>query len=63
MRNRELNVEDLQAILYWYSKAFNDDQDGDHDIYRKTLIKIQALAVYAQEDEEWSNRFLNRRMR
>jgi len=31
--------------------------------YIKTLIKIQALAVYAQEDEEWSDKFFKRRMR
>ena len=52
MRNKELNANDLQSILYWYSKAFSDDEDDDVEVYQKTLIKIQALAVYAQEDEE-----------
>ena len=63
MRNRELNQNDLQSILYWYSKAFNGDEDDDVEVYQKTLIKIQALAVYAQEEEEWSDRFYKRRMR
>ena len=63
MRNRELNQNNLQSILYWYSKAFNGDEDDDVEVYQKTLIKIQALAVYAQEEEEWSDRFFKRRMR
>ena len=63
MRNRELNANDLQSILYWYNKAFRDDEDDDVEVYQKTLIKIQALAVYAQEDEEWSDKFFKRRMR
>ena len=60
MRNRELNANDLQSILYWYSKAFNDNEDDDVEVYQKTLIKIQALAVYAQEDEEWSGQILQK---
>ena len=63
LRNKELNPEDLQAILYWYNKAFRDDEDDDVEVYQKTLIKIQALAIYAQEDEEWSDKFFKRRMR
>ena len=52
MRYRELNSNDLQSILYWYNKAFKDDEDDDVEVYQKTLIKVQALAVYAQEEEE-----------
>ena len=63
LRNKELNSNDLQSILYWYNKAFRDDEDDDVEVYQKTLIKIQALAVYAQEDEEWSDKFFNRRMK
>jgi hypothetical protein len=63
LRNKELNANDLQSILYWYSKAFGDDKDDDVEVYQRTLIKIQALAVYAQEDEEWSDKFFKRRMR
>ena len=64
MRNKELKANDLQSILYWYSKAFkDDDEDDDVEVYQRTLIKIQALAVYAQEDEEWSDKFFKRRMR
>ena len=62
MRNKELNSDDLQSILYWYNKAFRDDEDTDVEKYKKTLIKIQALAVYEQEDEEWSDKFFKRRM-
>ncbi len=57
LRNKELNSNDLQSILYWYNKAFRDDEDDDVEVYQKTLIKIQALAVYAQEEEEWSDKF------
>jgi len=27
------------------------------------LIKIQALAIYAKEDEDWTDKFFKRRMR
>tara|TARA_B100000470_G_scaffold157488_1_gene123024 strand:- start:76 stop:297 length:222 start_codon:yes stop_codon:yes gene_type:complete len=63
LRNKELNSNDLQSILYWYNKAFRDDEDDDVEVYQKTLIKIQALAVYAQEEEEWSDKFFKRRMK
>jgi hypothetical protein len=63
LRNKELSPEDLQAILYWYNKAFRDDEDDDVEVYQKTLIKIQALAIYAQEEEEWSDKFFKRRMK
>ena len=63
VRNKELSSEDLQSILDWYNKAFRDDEDDDVEKYKKTLIKIQALAVYEQEDEEWSDKFFKRRMR
>ncbi len=61
LRHHELSVDDLEAILYWYTKAFEDDSEniGNH---KNTLIKIQALAIYAQEDEEWKNSFFKRRM-
>ena len=62
MRHQELSVDDLEAILYWYTKAFDEDT-GDIGTSKNTLIKIQALAIYAQEDEEWSNRFFRGRMK
>ena len=62
MRNKELTTDDLEAILYWYTKAFSDSSE-DIDQHKNTLIKIQALAIYAQEDEEWSDKFCTRRMR
>lgn len=60
MRNRELTKEDLQTILYWYTKAFDDDSE-DATMHKNTLIKIQALAIFAQEDEEWRNNLFRRR--
>ena len=62
MRHQELSIGDLEAILYWYTKAFDEDSE-DVGIHKNTLIKIQALAIYAQEDEEWSNRFFRGRMK
>ena len=62
MRNRELSADDLEAILYWYTKAFSDSSE-DIDQHKNTLIKIQALAIYAQEDEEWTDKFFKRRMK
>ena len=62
MRNRELTTDDLEAILYWYTKAFSDSSE-DIDQHKNTLIKIQALAIYAQEDEDWKNSFFKRRMK
>ena len=63
MRNRELNSNDLQSILYWYNKAFRDDEDDDVEVYQKTLIKVQALAVYAQEEEERFDSLFKRRFK
>ena len=62
MRYQELSIEDLEAILYWYTKAF-DEGTGDIGTHKNTLIKIQALAIYAQEDEDWKNNFFKRRMK
>jgi hypothetical protein len=63
LRNKELSSEDLQAILYWYNKAFRDDEDDDVEVYQKTLIKIQALAIYAQEEEERFDSLFKRRFK
>ena len=62
MRYQELSIEDLEAILYWYTKAF-DEGTVDIGTHKNTLIKIQALAIYAQEDEDWKNNFFKRRMK
>ena len=62
LRYQELSIEDLEAILYWYTKAFDEDA-GDIGTHKNTLIKIQALAIYAQEDEDWKNNFFKRRMK
>jgi len=62
LRNKELNSEDIQAILYWYEKAFGNSTE-DVDKYKKTLIKVQAFAIYAQEEEEYARNFFKRRLR
>ena len=62
MRTKELSSSDLQSILYWYAKAFdNGDEISDH--HKNTLIKIQAMAIYAKEDEDWTDKFFKRRLR
>ena len=48
---RDLNVEDLETILYWHRLA-NKKTSNKNEIPNKTLIKIQAMAIYAQEDNE-----------
>ncbi len=59
---RDLNLDDLDAILHWYSKAFaNDSTIGEQ--YKHTLIKIQAMAIYAQEEDERYSNLQRRRMR
>ncbi len=63
MRNRELNSNDLPFILRWYTKAFHDNDVEDVDIYQNTLIKVQALAVYAQEEEERFDSMFKRRFK
>ena len=62
MKNKELTSNDLKSILYWYTKAFVDsDEISDH--HKNTLIKIQAMAIYAKEDEDWTDKFFKRRLR
>ena len=62
MRTKELSSNDLQSILYGYTKAFVDsDEISDH--HKNTLIKIQAMAIYAKEDEDWTDKFFKRRLR
>jgi hypothetical protein len=62
LRNKELNIEDLQTILYWYTKAF-ENNDEETKIHKNTLIKVQAMSIYAEEDEKSSTDFIRRRMR
>ena len=63
MRYRDLNSNDLQYILRWYNKAFHDNDEEDVDIYQNTLIKVQALAVYAQEEQERFDSMFKRRFK
>ena len=53
MRYNELSIDDLHTILYWYSKAFENNSDKT-GLQKNTLIKVQAMAIYAQEAEESS---------
>ena len=63
MRNRELSADDLEAILYWYTKAFSNSSPKQIDQHKNTLIKIQALAIYAQEEEERFDSLFKRRFK
>ena len=62
MKIKELSSGDLQSILYWYTKAFGDT-DEIPDNHKNTLIKVQAMAIYAKEDEDWSEKFFKRRFK
>ena len=57
MRFRDLSLNDLQTILLWYQRSFGEfDELTEQD--RDTLIKIQAMIIYAREDEGfWKRRF------
>lgn len=60
MRFSELSIDDLHTILYWYTKAFEKNVD-ETGLHKNTLIKVQAMAIYAQEEEESSaNRYRRR---
>ena len=59
---RGLNLDDLDAILLWYSKAFPNDRVHGQP-YRDTLIKIEAMRIYAQEDAERYDYLRRRNMR
>ena len=60
MRYNELSIDDLHTILYWYSKAFENNVDGT-GLQKNTLIKVQAMAIYAQEEESSIGSFRRRR--
>ena len=62
MRYSQLSIDDLHTILYWYTKAFENNIDETR-LHKNTLIKVQAMAIYAQEEEESSTNSYKRRMR
>ena len=63
LRFNDLSIDDLHTILYWYSKAFENKTD-ETGLNKNTLIKVQAMAIYAQEEDESSSRnSYRRRMR
>lgn len=46
-----LSIRDLKNILLWHDKAFKEKKDvSSLDI--KTMIKIQAMIIYEEEDTE-----------
>jgi|ETNmetMinimDraft_32_1059908.scaffolds.fasta_scaffold390715_1 hypothetical protein len=57
MRFRELNLRDLQTILLWHQRTFGESNElTEKD--RDTLIKIQAMIIYAKDEESfWNKRF------
>jgi len=57
----ELNIDDLDAILQWHSKAYENQEDPIS--HKSTLIKIKAMMIYALEEEDRHANFMKRRMR
>jgi len=47
----ELTSSDLENILLWYNRAFHQKDDCSQDD-KKTFIKLQAMAIIEQEDQE-----------
>jgi len=62
LRYSELGIDDLHTILYWYTKTFENNID-ENGLHKNTLIKVQAMAIYAQEEEESSANRYRRRTR
>ena len=51
-----LSIKDLKNILLWHDRAFKEKNDVSNlDI--KTLIKIQAMIIYEEEDNEPPDKF------
>ena len=60
--NRELSIENLETILYWHTKAF-ENNDEETELHKNTLIKVQAMSIYAEEEDKSFSNFSKRRMR
>jgi hypothetical protein len=51
-----LSIKDLKNILLWHDRAFKEKNDvGNLDI--KTMIKIQAMIIYEEEEDEPRDKF------
>ena len=61
MISNDFTLLDLMNILEWYELTPKDIQKSEQ--HKRTKIKIQALAIYAKEDEDWTDKFFKRRMR
>ena len=62
MRSRELSIEDLETILNWHTKAF-ENNDEETKLHKNTLIKVQAMSIYAEEEDRSISDLARRRMR
>ena len=60
MRLKDLNQNDLQNILFWYESSRHDGETHPVIHEQSTLIKIQAMLVYAQEEDELFRRRFHR---
>lgn len=47
---------DLKNILLWHDKAFKARKDENNSEY-KTMIKIQAMIIYEEENEKSAEKF------
>jgi len=52
----ELTDSDLENILLWHNRAFNQKNDYSKSD-RKTLIKLQAMLIVEQEDHDKFSKF------
>jgi|TARA_B100000959_G_scaffold280462_1_gene342346 hypothetical protein len=46
-----LSFNDMKNILLWHEMAFKEKSEMDNSQI-KTLIKIQAMVIYEEEDKE-----------
>jgi len=47
----ELTKSDLECILLWYHRAFQENDDSTQSD-KNTLIKLQAMILIEKEDED-----------
>lgn len=50
-RQNELSIHDLKNISLWYDRATSVHDDMSQSD-KRTMIKIQAMLIYQEEDQE-----------
>ena len=56
----KLSINDLKNILLWYERM-NVERDDITLSDNRTMIKIQAMLIYQEENREEESRFRRRR--